>query len=361
MSAGGPIRVGIVGANAGRGWARDAHVPALKHLAEDFTIAAVSARTLPLAEEARVAFGAQRAFGESLDLVRDPDVDLVAVTVKVPEHRAIVLAALAAGKHVYCEWPLGREVAEAEEMAAAVAADSHAVIGLQGLSAPAVREAARLVGDGAIGKPMTARIFSPTAGWGAEAPPFYAYLQDKRNGATLETIAGGHTLAVIEAVIGAYVEVDARVSILRGHVRILGTDEPVERTSADHMMVLGLHGSGCRSTLEVAGGTASKPFHFEVTGETGFIRITGGFPGGFQAGDLVLETNVPHTAELTAGASSLKGPAINIAEGYKRLAADIRSGRRSAPDFGVAVALSRLLESIDRASETGRRQFLAAG
>lgn len=358
MRRDGPIRVGIVGANAERGWARDAHVPALKSLSRQFTIAAVSARTDALAEAARAAFDAGKAFGNSLELVRASDVDLIAVTVKVPEHRAIVLAALEAEKHVYCEWPLGRDLGEAEEMAAAIGPRSHAMIGLQGLSAPAVREAAQLVRDGAIGKPMTARIFSPTAGWGAEAPPFYAYLQDRRNGATLETIAGGHTLAVVEAIVGAYIEVDARNSILRRRVRIRGSDEVVQRTCADHMLVFGLHWSGCISTLEIVSGTASKPFVLEVTGELGWIRLSGGFPGGFQAGEVSLETSSTHTARPRLAASELEGPPVNIAEGYMRLAADIRSGERTAPDFAVAIGLSRLLETIERASVSGQRQYL---
>ena len=126
-----PIRVGVVGANAHRAWAHDAHIPALKRLPQ-FELGAVSARTQDLAEEARAAFGAAR--GDSLALVRDPDIDRVSVTVKVPEHRALVLAALEAGKHVYCEWPLGRDVAEAEEMARAVRPVSHVAIGFQALS-----------------------------------------------------------------------------------------------------------------------------------------------------------------------------------------------------------------------------------
>ena len=107
------FRVGIVGANATRAWAHDAHLPALRRLPQ-FRIVAVSARTQDLAEEARVTFGAERAFGDSLALVCDPEIDIVAVTVKVPEHRAIVLAALAAGKHVYCEWPLGQNYLDAQ-------------------------------------------------------------------------------------------------------------------------------------------------------------------------------------------------------------------------------------------------------
>lgn len=350
-----PIRVGVVGANAQRAWAHDAHVPALARLPQ-FELAAVSARTEALAEEARAAFGAGRAFGDSLALARDPDIDLVAVTVKVPEHRAVVLAALAAGKHVYCEWPLGRDLAEAEEMARAVTARSHVAIGLQALSAPAVRCAAELVAAGAIGRPKMLRAFSPTAGWGAEAPAHYAYLQDRRNGATLETIAGGHTLAAIAAIVGAYVEVDARTSIQRPSVRISGSDEEVQRTCADHMLVLGAHVSGCVSTLEVASGTAHAPFRLEVIGENGWLRIAGAHPGGYQAANLTLETSVPDAAAADPVAPRLQGAPANVAEVYARLAADIASGERTLADFAAAVRLTRLLDAIDAAALTGARQ-----
>ncbi len=353
MSVGRPIRVGIVGANAARGWARDAHLPALGKLSGDFVLSAVSARTQVLAEAARDAYGAETAFGDSLGLARSPSVDLVCVVVKVPEHHAIVLAALAAGKHVYCEWPLGRDLAEAQEMAAAVDPVSHVMIGLQGLSSPAVLAAADLVRSGAIGRPLAMRVFSPTAGWGTQAPPHYAYLQDKWNGATLETIAGGHTLAVMEALVGAFVEVDARNSILHSHIDVVGQGA-VERTCADHMMVLGRHAGGCVSTLEVAGGVTGKPFRLELDGDAGWIRITGDFVGGFQGGVLTLETSVAD-APSVAAITDLTGPPANLAESYARLAADIRTGQRTVPDFERAVRLSRLLETIDLASTSGHR------
>ena len=121
MNGATPIRVGIVGANAERGWARDAHLDALRALSSTFTISAVSARDLTQAAAAAEYFGAQLAFGDSRELVRSRDVDVVVVAVKVPEHRSVVLAALDAGKHVYCEWPLGRTTAEAVELLALTA------------------------------------------------------------------------------------------------------------------------------------------------------------------------------------------------------------------------------------------------
>ena len=66
------------------------------------------------------AFGADRWFSDPFAMIRDDLIDLVTIAVKVPAHRELVLAALDAGKAVYCEAPLGRTVAETEEMASAV-------------------------------------------------------------------------------------------------------------------------------------------------------------------------------------------------------------------------------------------------
>lgn len=353
-----PLRVAIVGANAARGWARDAHVPALAGLA-GVRLEAVSARTQAGAEEAARAFGAVRAFGDSLAMVRDPDVDLVAVTVKVPEHRAVVLAALEAGKHVYCEWPLGRDVEEATEMAAAVTGRSHVLIGLQALSAPAVRAAVDLVRRNALGRLLTLRVVSPTAGWAPVAPAAYAYLQDRDTGAGFEAIAGGHTLALIDAVVGPYTEIDARSATLHPIVRIAGTAETVARTCADHLSVIGLHAGGCVSTADILSDAGSTPFVFELKGEAGWLRLSGGGPGGYQTGRLTLDSNVG-PAVSDDGDPDLAGGSVGLARAYARLISDIRSGSHTVADFDDAARLTRTLEAIDRAAVSGRRQLIVA-
>ena len=73
-------------------------------------------------------------------MLAEADLDLVSVVVKVPSHRGPVMAALDAGKHVYCEWPLGANLAEAEAMANwAREKKVNAMVGLQARGDPAVR------------------------------------------------------------------------------------------------------------------------------------------------------------------------------------------------------------------------------
>src|SRR5436190_21204997 len=98
------IGVGIIGVSPERGWAASAHIPALRALS-NYEIRALSARSAGSARVAGEAFGISEVFSDHEELVSQPDVDVVVVTVKVPHHRELVSAALAAGKAVYCEWP----------------------------------------------------------------------------------------------------------------------------------------------------------------------------------------------------------------------------------------------------------------
>jgi predicted dehydrogenase len=113
-----PLGVGIIGAGAERGWAKLAHVPAVQQLA-GLEIVAVASGSQAKADAAAKAFGAKASYADGKDLIQDPNVHIVTIAVKVPDHRDLVLAALTAGKHVYCEWPLGRNFAETEELAKA--------------------------------------------------------------------------------------------------------------------------------------------------------------------------------------------------------------------------------------------------
>src|SRR3954468_25052208 len=95
----GKIRVGIVGASPQRGFAAISHVPALQGL-PDFEIVAVCTSSQQTAEAAAKHYGVGLAFADPAKLAAHPDVDLVTVSVKVPDHYPPVMAAIDAGKHV---------------------------------------------------------------------------------------------------------------------------------------------------------------------------------------------------------------------------------------------------------------------
>src|SRR2546428_3168650 len=132
------VGVGIIGVSPVRGWATTAHIPALQAL-PNYEITALSAHSADSARAAGEKFGISDVFSDHEQLVTRAEIDLVVVTVKVPHHRELVAAALAAGKAVYCEWPLGRDLEDARAMAALAAEQGvRTVIGLQARQAPAI-------------------------------------------------------------------------------------------------------------------------------------------------------------------------------------------------------------------------------
>src|SRR5882724_9219254 len=149
------LGVGIVGVSPVRGWAATAHIPALRAL-PDYQIRALSARSAESARAAGEVFGVSAVFADHEQLVTQPDVDVVAVTVKVPHHRQLVSAALAAGKAVYCEWPLGRDLGDAQAMAALAAEQGvRTAAGLQARQAPAIEFVQELLEDGYVGEVLS--------------------------------------------------------------------------------------------------------------------------------------------------------------------------------------------------------------
>ena len=192
MATSSKIRVGIVGANPQRGFASVAHIPALQAL-PDFEITAVCTSRQDTAEAAARHYGARLAFSDCEKLAQHPDVDLVTVSVKVPDHYRPVMAAIEAGKHVYCEWPLGRDTAEAVRMRDA--ADRRGIrhaVGLQGQMSPAINYVKDLVAEGYVGRVLSATMIGCAPNWGATIDR--AYQADRVNGANLLTITGGHTV-----------------------------------------------------------------------------------------------------------------------------------------------------------------------
>ena len=98
------IRLGFVGANVNSTWSSQSHFPALL-ASPDVELTAVFTTRPESAEEVRQAFGAKLVFQDFRAMVVSPEIDAVAVVVRVPSHYEATKAAIIAGKHVFTEWP----------------------------------------------------------------------------------------------------------------------------------------------------------------------------------------------------------------------------------------------------------------
>jgi predicted dehydrogenase len=360
------IRVGIIGANPDRGWAAQAHIPALKSLTDDFEITALSTSRRESADAASKRFGVPLAFDNHEDLVNSTHVDVVAITVKVPHHFELASAALNAGKAVYCEWPLGNGLKEAEDLAAlAKKRGVLAVAGLQARSAPPIGYARDLIAQAYVGEVLSTTLIGSGMGWGPTADPNNVYMDDKKNGATMLAIGLGHAADALCYCLGEIRELSATMALRRKSFTIATTGESKPMTAEDQVAVTGLLESGPAFSIHYRGGSSrGTNFLWEINGTEGDLQITAD-GGQAQIFDLTVRGGkgtqssleilpVPQEYRL----SPLRGPALNVAQAYARFARDYHEGTALCPTFDEAVTRHRMINAIETAATTGQRQTL---
>ncbi|RPI44455.1 MAG: gfo/Idh/MocA family oxidoreductase, partial [Betaproteobacteria bacterium] len=205
------IRLGVIGANVRAHWASRSHLPALL-AGQDFEITAVCTTKHETAEDARKKYGARLAFHDYREMVASPEIDAVAVVVRVPVHYEPTKAALEAGKHVYTEWPLGRTSAEAEELAALARAKGvQTAVGLQARVNPALVYMKDQIANGYVGEVMACHVSLLRDGVLAR-PSSRTWQHDASLGANTLTIANGHTIDALRFVVGDFSHVAAVVT-----------------------------------------------------------------------------------------------------------------------------------------------------
>jgi len=362
------IRVGIIGADPDRGWAKQAHIPALKSLSDDFEITALSTTRRESADAASKLFGVPLAFDNHQELVNNPNVDVVAVTVKVPHHLELATAALDAGKAVYCEWPLGNGLREAETLAAlAQKKGVLAVAGLQARSAPAVAYVRDLIKQGYVGELLSTTLIGSGMGWGPTVEPFNVYLNDKKNGATMLSIALGHAADALCHCLGEIRELSATMTMRRKSFTVAGTGESKPMAADDQVIVSGLLEGGAAFSMHYRGGSSrGTNLLWEINGSEGDLQLTadGGqaqlfemtVRGGKGARSSLEILAVP---EEYRWAPPQPGLGTNVAQAYARFACDYREGTHLCPTFEDAVTRHRMLNAIETAAATGERQRLS--
>lgn len=364
------IRVGVVGAGAD-GWAAASHLPALAALPQ-YRLTAVATTRQATADETARRFGVPHALASAEALIARDDVDLVVVSVRIMEHARLVRAALAAGKHVFCEWPLGTSTAEAKSLvAAAEAAGVRTVVGLHRRLSPGARYLRDLVQGGAIGRLRSVAIRRSMPALGGSRPARLAYLADARNGATLLSIMAAHSLDTVLQATGPLRAVSAVVARQFEHTRLYETGELLPVTSPDQVLLSGVLEGGAVLSAHYE---EAKQHGFGAvvtfTGTTGNLELSGSdeLSGAFgeEAGlhPLTVPEHYRWVAEPGEVASALwRGmPASerDVGHLYAALARDLREGTSTAPSFADALRLHRLVDAIATAAREGQQQPLAA-
>lgn len=354
------IKIGFIGLNPKGQWASTAHLPALHLLKDDFEITGVANTSYESAKIAAEAFKIPYAFENADALIHSEHIDLVVVTVKVPYHFELVKAALEAGKHVYCEHPLGNGLQESIQLAElAVSKGVVAVTGLQMTVSPEVHYLEQLISEGYIGKVLSTTLIGSGGHWRDETISENYYLYDKKNGATMLTIPLAHTLAGVTKVLGGFKEFSSNIINHFKTVTLQDTGHVKDKTADDQIMIIGTLENDAAISVHYRGGISKGTnLLWEINGTKGDLQITGALghgqltpltiKGASEAEKEMITLMPPPELYDSLPADPVSG---NIARIYKLLALDIRNNTRTAPTFADGVELYRLLDSIDTSAK----------
>jgi predicted dehydrogenase len=234
------------------------------------------------------------------------------------------------------------------------------MVGLQGRSDPTILYARDLIQQGYIGEVLTASL-NTSAQAQLQRGPGRIWQGVRTNGANTLTIAGGHAIDAMCAVLGEFAELSARVSTRISEWRTLeGKPYPVD--SPDSINIAGRMVSGAEVSINVAA-VPSNPSgnRLEIYGRAGALVIRAN-------GALSLGPNQMHAGQGKEPMAPMAVPAkyrfvpegtpagqpYNVAQTYARAADALRGGRSFDVDFNLAVQRHKLIDAIERSSATGR-------
>src|SRR6266700_1107746 len=263
----------------------------------------VADRTDELAAQAAHTLGFARSSGDWRSLVEDTDIDLIDVTAPNALHKEMALAAIGAGKHVYCEKPLAGRASDAREMAdAAEAAGVATQVGFNYLCNPMLAVARDLIRSGEIGEIRSYRGIH-AEDYMADAQSPFTFRHDPAGGGALADL-GSHALATAEYLVG-----------------------PIDRVMGDSVTVISRRPDG-------KGG--SRPVEVDDVGRA-FLRFANGATGSIEANWIATGRKMQHDFEVygSKGALAFSQERFNELHFYST---DDRRGRRgfrrieAAPD-----------------------------
>lgn len=315
--------------------------------------------------------GFARSTGNYMEVINDPKVELVSICVPNSVHKEIAVAALKAGKHVWCEKPMATTVADAEEMlVAARASKGQTILGYNYTQNPLVQSARQLVEEGAIGRvigfhgiydvdneadpdrPHSWRMSREASGSGANADVM----------CHLVSIAHLMTGSEVTRLVGDYDTVHKQRTDPNNPHQTLAVDNDDVCTALAHFA------SGIKGTLRVSRVAWGRKcgLRWEIHGSQGMIchdqerlneikLYTRGEDPRQQGFKTILSGpyHHPYDAFLPNAGHTLGFIDVKVCELQKLLTA-IENGKPAWPNFEDGIKIEKVMDAIDRSALSGQ-------
>ena len=275
------LKVAVVGASISNSpdgrecYAVRAHVPALKVLSDLYEVVAVCTTRMETASVAARHFEVPHAFDNVERMLNErPEIDVVCVSVRPKFHHPVVMAALNAGKHVYCEQALGVTTAQAQEMyELARRKNLRTVVGNQPHYEPAVLQMIEMVKQGYIGKPLAFNITYTASAHIAPRPSHRQWLF-QAEACGHPGFRSNHSLERVMSVLGDVTDICADMAVLVPERPSLDGGPPIRTTQVNNLNFLMRVGDNVMGTLQVClTAWFGLGYGFQVYGTEGMLML----------------------------------------------------------------------------------------
>lgn len=345
-----PVRVGVIGT----GFAATLHLTALRALPETQAVSVCSRRP-ERALAAALDHGVPNHTTDYRELVNDPEVEAVIIATPPHLHHAMVLATLEAGKHVLCEKPLARNLAEARDMVRIV--DRVGVVAMVNHQLRFVPLRARikhLIETDFLGEPHAATVVVHRSSLNDPYDRPFGWLMEQEKAGGMLGATGPHHIDALRWWFGEVKAVAGAMATMVPRRRLPDSSTMARVDADDNYAVLLRFANGAIGSIHVTA-TAAFEGDEEITlsGSRGTLRIREDRLFGGQVGEQAL-------TEMTLGEEHddlpdfnhyLTRPTALLQRSWVRA---IRRGEPISTSFADGVKVQELLDAVARSSQQGR-------
>lgn len=345
------IRVGVIGT----GFGASLHLSALREC-PGFSTVAIASRRLDRARAAAQDHNIPAHFSDYREMVRHPDIDAVIVATPPHLHHPMAIAALEHDKHVLCEKPMARNLAEAKDMLRiAERTSAIAMVNNQLRFLPARARVYELIREGYIGEPHAASVVVHRSSLNDPHDRPWGWLMEAEKAGGMLGATGAHYLDALRWWFGEVKAVAGAVSTMVRQRRLPDSSAMGRVDADDNFAVLLRFANNALGSVHVSA-TAGHEGDEQITlsGAEGTLILRDGVLLGARRGDFSLnELPIPDRllGGLVPGGHFLVQPTTLLLRAWGQA---IREGIPASPSFADGVKTQEILDGALRSSQQGR-------
>ena len=347
-----PVRVAVIGT----GFGAAAHVPALLALPEA-EVVAICARRQDRAMAVAARHQIPLVSTDFRVLVRDPDIDAVIVATPPYLHHQMTLAAISAGKHVLCEKPMARNIAEARDMVKMAAnAGVVAMVNHEFRHLPVRQRIKELLDAGYIGQPQAATLTVYRASLADPNGRPFGWLMEQDKAGGMLGATGSHHIDALRWWFGEISAVAGATATMVKRRRLPDSQAMGKVDADDNYAFLLRFANGALATVHVTTTAAvDSAEEIVLSGSDGMLMVHGdtALYGARRGEGALAEIEVPDRLVRPLGTFDhpLAQPTALLQRDW--LAA-IRGGQPAAPSFEDGAKVQEVLDGVARSASLGR-------